>query len=258
MIDRLTNMLNCVSVACVEGDIVEVSADEIFVGVVHDNSSAWPASAVYVSSLSEDDALQSAYDMLETHQEERQTDEERQERQATQDTEGYDSLTEAYDGKAFAVSPDELMSLLNHDMTNEYNKAKLDGIEFSVEIDFNEFFDSYIETALWATSDMDEDGNMLESLDEDFDIQDFDPKSLQEVKDRCQDFIYSNLALIEQAIDNDEATIRQIAHDFWLTQNGHGAGFWDGGYPETGDELTTASKSYGSVDLYQCDGVLYV
>jgi len=34
----------------------------------------------------------------------------------------------------------------------------------------------------------------------------------------------------------------QAGHDFWLTRNGHGAGFWDGDWPETGDALTEASK----------------
>ena len=30
----------------------------------------------------------------------------------------------------------------------------------------------------------------------------------------------------------------QIGHDFWLTRNGHGAGFWDRGLGETGKKLT--------------------
>lgn len=36
-------------------------------------------------------------------------------------------------------------------------------------------------------------------------------------------------------------------HDFALTRNGHGAGFWDRGLPgETGDRLTELAESYGS------------
>ncbi len=35
-------------------------------------------------------------------------------------------------------------------------------------------------------------------------------------------------------------------HDFWLTRNGHGAGFWDGDWPEAcSDMLTKASVGYG-------------
>ena len=37
--------------------------------------------------------------------------------------------------------------------------------------------------------------------------------------------------------------------DFHLTRNGHGAGFWDGGWPEHGDELTELAKPYGTAEL---------
>lgn len=37
-------------------------------------------------------------------------------------------------------------------------------------------------------------------------------------------------------------------HDFYLTRQGHGAGFWDRGLGELGDKLTQAAKLYGSVD----------
>lgn len=47
-----------------------------------------------------------------------------------------------------------------------------------------------------------------------------------------------------------ERNDRRAGVDFWLTRNGHGAGFWDGGWPEHSDELTKLSKPYGSVDLY--------
>jgi len=48
-------------------------------------------------------------------------------------------------------------------------------------------------------------------------------------------------------------------HDFWLTRNGHGAGFWDGDWDdETGKRLTTISKKYVEIDLYVGDdGKIY-
>jgi hypothetical protein len=44
-----------------------------------------------------------------------------------------------------------------------------------------------------------------------------------------------------------------------LTRNGHGAGFWDGDWPQTvGQRLTKAAKIYGSVDLViGKDGLIY-
>ena len=46
-----------------------------------------------------------------------------------------------------------------------------------------------------------------------------------------------------------------LMHDFWLTGNHHGAGFWDGDYPEivdgkeVGDILTELAHSFGECDL---------
>lgn len=45
----------------------------------------------------------------------------------------------------------------------------------------------------------------------------------------------------------------RAGHDFWLTRNGHGAGFWDRGMGKLGDRLADAARAYGSVDLYVGD-----
>lgn len=37
-------------------------------------------------------------------------------------------------------------------------------------------------------------------------------------------------------------------HDFWLTRNGHGAGFRDRELGELGDRLTKAAQAFGSAD----------
>ncbi len=40
--------------------------------------------------------------------------------------------------------------------------------------------------------------------------------------------------------------LKQAAHDFWRTRNGHhGAGFWDGDWPKYGDKFTRIAQSYG-------------
>ncbi len=44
----------------------------------------------------------------------------------------------------------------------------------------------------------------------------------------------------------DAATEAQIGHDLWLTRNRHGAGFWDGDYPDDlGQALTDAAHAMG-------------
>jgi hypothetical protein len=51
-----------------------------------------------------------------------------------------------------------------------------------------------------------------------------------------------------------------IPHDFWLTRNHHGAGFWDGDYPKAiGEALTKLAHSFGECDLYIGDnGQIYI
>lgn len=55
----------------------------------------------------------------------------------------------------------------------------------------------------------------------------------------------------------------QVAHDLWLTRNGHGAGFWDDpkfyGGQKNADALSKAAESMGGKDLYVADnGKVYV
>jgi hypothetical protein len=69
----------------------------------------------------------------------------------------------------------------------------------------------------------------------------------EEVKE-CSDFQKLNRVALEGAGDPS-----QNGHDFFLTRNGHGAGFWGRGYGEVGDRLSAACKSYGSQDLYLGD-----
>lgn len=38
-------------------------------------------------------------------------------------------------------------------------------------------------------------------------------------------------------------------HDFALSQNGHGTGFWDRGYGDLGDRLHKAAKAHGEASL---------
>jgi len=131
------------------------------------------------------------------------------------------------------------------------------------DYDARRMLQQYAVTALWSSL-----GDDDEPLDAQFD--EFD------LADSARDEMVSDLAgfldLIEEARptvwDEMEATLwvdpGQVAHDFWLTRNHHGAGFWDrysGGHPaaELGDYLTKCAESYGSCDLYAGDdGKLYV
>lgn len=112
------------------------------------------------------------------------------------------------------------------------------------------FVRAYLECALWSSTDPETE----RPLDDDFDIEDLDDTVIEEAIRECQDFRDANAEDLAQAGDD-----AQNGHDFWLTRNGHGAGFWDRGYGEVGDRLWKACKPYGCVTLLPgVDGKVYV
>lgn len=116
---------------------------------------------------------------------------------------------------------------------------------------YTPFFASYIETALWSSTD--EDGTPLD--DTRYRDVEFSPGALQQIKEDCESFVKLSAGILDANTSD-----YPVAHDFWLTRNGHGAGFWDGDYPETiGKQLTDLAHSFGECDLYfGDDGKLYI
>lgn len=105
---------------------------------------------------------------------------------------------------------------------------------------------AYVACALWSSTD-DSDDSGGNPLDDEHDESDVDDAAwLSAVRD-CADFIDAQGDDLE-SLDNE-----QVGHDFWLTRNGHGAGFWDRGLGAKGDRLSKACEPYGSVDLYVGD-----
>ncbi len=52
-------------------------------------------------------------------------------------------------------------------------------------------------------------------------------------------------------LSTDTAEIEQAGHDFWLTRNGHGSGFWDRDWPEDKKEmLMKITSRLGHADAY--------
>ncbi len=120
------------------------------------------------------------------------------------------------------------------------------------------FTQAYLEAALWSSVD----GNG-EPMDNDHTIDDVAPETLAAMVAQCADFQES----FGEYIADD---LVRAGHDFWLTRNRHGAGFWDGDwdtpyvgdsakpYATVGDFLTDMAHAYGSYDLYVGDdGLIY-
>jgi hypothetical protein len=126
---------------------------------------------------------------------------------------------------------------------------------------------AYIEAALWSSND--EDGD---SLDQNYSVNDLAPETLEKIKADCQKFQAENADALAVGCSRPKqmkhwlgtspefyTDSEQAGHDFWLTRNGHGSGFWDGDWPEPeASELTKASKAFGEYELYVGDdGKLY-
>lgn len=112
---------------------------------------------------------------------------------------------------------------------------------------FTEFVWGYIDAAIWTEQEPlgfdfgsgPADNAVIEHRDE------LSPAAHATMRAACADF----LAGLEPG-SLDEWYPDQAGHDFWLTRNGHGAGFWDRGR-ERGDYLTEQCRPYGEQRLWR-------
>lgn len=110
--------------------------------------------------------------------------------------------------------------------------------------DLPAMLDAYVECALWSSPDYSTDTSQLDGcLDARFDADDLTTGTVDEMRADCADFYDANES------DLADMSPEQAGHDFWLTRNGHGAGFWDRGLGELGERLSAAARVYGMVDL---------
>lgn len=106
--------------------------------------------------------------------------------------------------------------------------------------------DGYIKCALWLLDENPNSGEWAHLGDK------LAPETRQRMQEECEAFEAKARALLD-GIDSEQA-----GHDFWLTRNHHGAGFWDRGLGEVGDKLTELSHTFRSLDLYYGDdGLIY-
>lgn len=108
------------------------------------------------------------------------------------------------------------------------------------------FTASYIQAALWASTD--EDGA---PLDQNYDGKpgEFSPEAWKRILSDAAVFQRAAQKYLRSRRDEERA-----GHDFFLTRNGHGAGFWDGDWPEpAATALTKLSKRFGESQIYVGD-----
>lgn len=75
-------------------------------------------------------------------------------------------------------------------------------------------------------------------------IDEVSPSSLERATKDVDSFVDKAGSLLN---DIDE---EQIGHDFWLSRNGHGAGFFDRELGEIGDKLQEISRNFKEINVF--------
>lgn len=137
------------------------------------------------------------------------------------------------------------------------------------------FTQAYITAAFWTEEEQlaeqqgEDGGDAAYSQGAVKGYSDLAPETLASILADCAQFQATDAyRKVREAEDNEElgdlfetdgGVSSQAGHDFWLTRNGHGAGFWDGDWPEPhGEALCGVAESFPDVSLYVGgDGKIY-
>lgn len=113
-----------------------------------------------------------------------------------------------------------------------------------MQTELDTFTQAYIECAFWSSSEISDISNGEDELSD---------ETLAKIMADCAKFQAEN--------DLTGYPLRNAGHDFWLTRNRHGCGFWEEefGTPEQCAKLTAAAHVFGECDLYRGDdGKIYI
>lgn len=118
----------------------------------------------------------------------------------------------------------------------------------------NRIESGYVEAMLWTSQD-ENDVN----LDMNYSDEDISKALLSRISEDCRAFIEKASEALRNENPAFDLDTEQVGHDFWLTRNGHGAGFWDGDYERNiGEILTKIAQGFGNHNIYvEEDGKIY-
>ena len=155
----------------------------------------------------------------------------------------------------------------------DYHREQMEELR---EEQLNEMVAGYVTCALWAgldwsrvnDEDPDADTNPI-PWDDNYGVEDIADSAMAHIKGECREF----LAHVREHFNGEEDPFDTwvswgrgwdtIGHDFYLTRNGHGAGFWDrfsdGGEREIlGRHLSDAAVTWGESNFYIDGAQLHV
>lgn len=128
----------------------------------------------------------------------------------------------------------------------------------------DEVWRGYVQAMLWANAvcDVEDcedraaggDCKHVNDAMSTFEVEDV--RNPEQARREVEDMVLGNLRDFREYLDaresrpEDGSVASHFGHDFALTRNGHGAGFWDRGLAELGDRLSAASKPYGKAHIF--------
>lgn len=111
--------------------------------------------------------------------------------------------------------------------------------------DFKKFFGAVVEAAAFTGKHYPDQESINDGQPVPFDSVNIDipQEILDELRKDALDFWKANARFIA-------SNPAQAGHDFHLTRNHHGCGYWDGDWPKKlGQYLTKAAHAYGSCEI---------
>lgn len=122
----------------------------------------------------------------------------------------------------------------------------------------------YVSAMVWANATCDEEnclswshsGECEHTRDAEFELADFSIDDQYAIREHVEGFILANLTDFREYLarrfvfDPSQGTAADyFGHDLALTENGHGAGFWDRGLGDLGDRLSEMAKLDGETTV---------
>lgn len=108
----------------------------------------------------------------------------------------------------------------------------------------NDVLETIVDHALiaWLWSEFDLNGDPMDAT---YSVHDVADETRTQWREDIQAF------LNESILDLEGMDPGQIGHDFTLTRNGHGVGFWDRGLGERGQRLTDSAQRFSAMTAYE-------
>lgn len=119
-------------------------------------------------------------------------------------------------------------------------------------VETERFYDGYVDAMMWAnTYGEDHNGDVIPA-DAYTESRGLTVSAEESLRQDVADFLDDHTErLIRAAVRRKHGyTFESAGHDYALTRNGHGTGFWDRGLGMVGDALDAIARPYGERNLW--------